>query len=113
MLGYQFLKDYPYFLPCFIAFVIAIIGVFLGFIFLEEVRSVLQLESRVLYHDGESHAHLRLCPGSATARNAVLLLQAPMEIVPQPHKLFLRNLLALQSYYRYQSYPLWHYLASC
>ncbi|KAG2752160.1 MFS general substrate transporter [Suillus brevipes Sb2] len=34
--GYQFLKDYPYFLPCFIAFVIAIIGVFLGFIFLEE-----------------------------------------------------------------------------
>ncbi|KAG1759337.1 hypothetical protein EDD22DRAFT_782666, partial [Suillus occidentalis] len=34
---YQFLKDYPYFLPCFIAFVIAIIiGVFLGFLFLEE-----------------------------------------------------------------------------
>lgn len=36
MLGYQFLKDYPYFLPCFIAFVIAMIGIFLGFIFLEE-----------------------------------------------------------------------------
>lgn len=36
VLGYQFLKDYPYFLPCFIAFVIAIIGVFLGSIFLEE-----------------------------------------------------------------------------
>ncbi|KAG2062688.1 MFS general substrate transporter, partial [Suillus decipiens] len=36
MLGYQFLKDYPYFLPCFIASVIAIIGVSLGFVFLEE-----------------------------------------------------------------------------
>ncbi|KAG1819574.1 major facilitator superfamily domain-containing protein [Suillus subaureus] len=36
MLGYQFLKDYPYFLPCFIASMIAIIGIFLGFIFLEE-----------------------------------------------------------------------------
>lgn len=34
--GYQFLKDYPYFLPCFIASVIALIGVFLGFLFLEE-----------------------------------------------------------------------------
>ncbi|KAG1882948.1 major facilitator superfamily domain-containing protein [Suillus subluteus] len=36
ILGFQFLKDYPYFLPCFIAFVIAMIGIFLGFIFLEE-----------------------------------------------------------------------------
>lgn len=36
ILGYQFLKNYPYFLPCFIASVIAIIGVFLGFLFLEE-----------------------------------------------------------------------------
>jgi MFS family permease len=36
ILGYQFLKDYPYVLPCFIAFAIAIIGVSLGFIFLEE-----------------------------------------------------------------------------
>ncbi|KAG1858426.1 major facilitator superfamily domain-containing protein [Suillus subalutaceus] len=39
ILGFQFLKDYPYFLPCFIAFVIAMIGIFLGFIFLEEVPS--------------------------------------------------------------------------
>ncbi|KAG1736727.1 major facilitator superfamily domain-containing protein [Suillus lakei] len=45
ILGYQFLKDYPYFLPCFIASVIAIIGVFLGFIFLEEVPSILQLKA--------------------------------------------------------------------
>ncbi|KAG1879286.1 major facilitator superfamily domain-containing protein [Suillus tomentosus] len=36
ILGYQFLKDYPYFLPCFIASTFAIIGIFLGFIFLEE-----------------------------------------------------------------------------
>ncbi|KAG2360854.1 major facilitator superfamily domain-containing protein [Suillus spraguei] len=36
ILGYQFLKDYPYFLPCFIAFVFAGIGVSLGFVFLEE-----------------------------------------------------------------------------
>ncbi|KAG2115131.1 major facilitator superfamily domain-containing protein [Suillus discolor] len=36
ILGYQFLKDYPYFLPCFIASTFAIIGVSLGFIFLEE-----------------------------------------------------------------------------
>ncbi|KAG1749005.1 major facilitator superfamily domain-containing protein [Suillus paluster] len=34
--GYQFLKDYPYFLPCFIASVIALVGVFLGFLFLDE-----------------------------------------------------------------------------
>ncbi|KAG2158160.1 major facilitator superfamily domain-containing protein [Suillus bovinus] len=36
MLGYRFLEDYPYFLPGFVAFIIAIIGVFLGFIFLDE-----------------------------------------------------------------------------
>ncbi|KAJ8592806.1 MFS general substrate transporter [Rhizopogon salebrosus TDB-379] len=34
--GYQILKDYPYVLPCFISSVIAIIGVILGFVFLEE-----------------------------------------------------------------------------
>ncbi|KAG2360853.1 major facilitator superfamily domain-containing protein [Suillus spraguei] len=41
ILGYQFLKDHPYFLPCFIASVIAIIGVSLGFIFLEEKSGAL------------------------------------------------------------------------
>ncbi|KAH7929785.1 MFS general substrate transporter [Leucogyrophana mollusca] len=36
LFGYEFLRNYPYFLPCFIAAVIAIVGVLLGFVFLEE-----------------------------------------------------------------------------
>ncbi|KAH7909720.1 major facilitator superfamily domain-containing protein [Hygrophoropsis aurantiaca] len=36
LFGYEFLRNYPYFLPCFIAAAIAIVGVLLGYIFLEE-----------------------------------------------------------------------------
>ena len=49
---YQFLKEYPYFLPCFVAGCLSILGALLVYLFLGEVRAYTR---RVLGHPIDHH----------------------------------------------------------
>ena len=61
LFGYDFLRQYPYFMPCFVTGSLGLLGFVLGWFSLEEVRGVCgremghNVEER--YHDHGSHPH--------------------------------------------------------
>jgi MFS family permease len=98
LLDWPFLRDYPYFLPCLIAGVLGILGIVVGFFFLDEVGHSEQIIPKYyllvhvyrLYQASVLHgsrnvglgvqlsAHLQLCMAPSSLQNYRVRLPSPM-----------------------------------